>query len=206
MNPDASSLHCPNCGAAADPDAGRCPYCRARLATVSCPSCFTLGFAGAAFCHKCGARRTRSAGDEVPLPCPGCKKQLERRAGRPDRRSWSAPRATACGWMPRCSSSCVPSRTPRRRYSTIHATRWQARRCAGPLPPVRPLRANDEPGELREDFRDGHRRLPRPRRVSRRRRAARNRVVHSPGRPRARPHATAGGDPRRPSSDCATAN
>ena len=77
MNPDASSLHCPNCGAAADPDAGRCPYCRARLATVSCPSCFTLGFAGAAFCHKCGARRTRSASADVPKPCPSCKKQLE---------------------------------------------------------------------------------------------------------------------------------
>ncbi|MET0213875.1 MAG: zinc ribbon domain-containing protein, partial [Vicinamibacterales bacterium] len=77
MTRDASGLHCPNCGAAADPDAGRCPYCRARLATISCPSCFTLGFAGAAFCHTCGARRTRSAGETVAKPCPSCKKQLD---------------------------------------------------------------------------------------------------------------------------------
>jgi len=77
MTRDASGLHCPNCGAAADPDAGRCPYCRARLATISCPSCFTLGFAGAAFCHTCGARRTRNAGETVAKPCPSCKKQLD---------------------------------------------------------------------------------------------------------------------------------
>src|SRR5687767_15793172 len=44
MAGDASSLHCPNCGAAVDPDARRCPYCTARLATVSCPSCFSVMF------------------------------------------------------------------------------------------------------------------------------------------------------------------
>src|SRR6188768_2193924 len=77
MTIDAGGLHCPNCGAAADPDAGRCPYCRARLATISCPSCFTLGFAGAAFCHQCGARRVRAAGGGPPKPCPSCKKELQ---------------------------------------------------------------------------------------------------------------------------------
>ena len=77
MTIDAGGLHCPNCGAAADPDAGRCPYCRARLATISCPSCFTLGFAGAAFCHKCGTRRARAAGGGPPKPCPACKKALQ---------------------------------------------------------------------------------------------------------------------------------
>src|SRR6187397_2244818 len=77
MTIDAGGLHCPNCGAAADPDAGRCPYCRARLATISCPSCFTLGFAGAAFCHKCGTRRVRAVGGGPPKPCPSCKKELQ---------------------------------------------------------------------------------------------------------------------------------
>jgi Zn-finger nucleic acid-binding protein len=77
MTIDAGGLHCPNCGAAADPEAGRCPYCRARLATISCPACFTLGFVGAAFCHKCGTRRTRNASAAAPKPCPACRKELQ---------------------------------------------------------------------------------------------------------------------------------
>lgn len=76
MTIDAGGLHCPNCGAAADPEAGRCLYCRGRLAAISCPTCFTLGFAGAAFCHKCGTRRTRASGGGPPKPCPSCKKEL----------------------------------------------------------------------------------------------------------------------------------
>jgi len=78
MSPDASGLHCPNCGAAADPDAGRCRYCHARLATVSCPSCFALGFDGAAYCHKCGAARVRRPKDDAGATCPACQRQLER--------------------------------------------------------------------------------------------------------------------------------
>ena len=69
---DARSLHCPNCGAAADPAAGRCPYCEARLATVSCPHCFALLFDGAAFCPHCGARRTRAESETTTAQCPGC--------------------------------------------------------------------------------------------------------------------------------------
>ncbi len=78
MTPDASGLHCPNCGAAAEPDARRCPYCRARLATVSCPSCFALGFEGAAFCHKCGAARVRRREDDESARCPSCRGGLQR--------------------------------------------------------------------------------------------------------------------------------
>src|SRR5688572_31819460 len=74
MAADASSLHCPNCGAAVDPDARRCPYCTARLATVSCPSCFAPMFDGAAFCGRCGTERSRTVDeDAAPLTCPGCK-------------------------------------------------------------------------------------------------------------------------------------
>lgn len=73
---DAQSLHCPNCGAAADPDAGRCPYCRARLATVSCPSCFARIFDGAAFCPACGTRRARAEADPSLAPCPSCQRPL----------------------------------------------------------------------------------------------------------------------------------
>jgi Zn-finger nucleic acid-binding protein len=74
---DASSLHCPNCGAAADPDARRCPYCKARLATVSCPSCFALIFDGARFCPKCGARRARAEKESGSARCPACRGDLQ---------------------------------------------------------------------------------------------------------------------------------
>ena len=77
--PDAGGLHCPNCGAAADPAARRCPYCRARLATVSCPSCFALLFEGAAFCSKCGAARARSEDHTAAAArCPACRSELQR--------------------------------------------------------------------------------------------------------------------------------
>jgi Zn-finger nucleic acid-binding protein len=74
---DASALHCPNCGAAAAPDARRCSYCRARLATISCPSCFALMFEGAAFCQTCGARRARVEASAVSGRCPGCRSTLQ---------------------------------------------------------------------------------------------------------------------------------
>jgi Zn-finger nucleic acid-binding protein/RNA polymerase subunit RPABC4/transcription elongation factor Spt4 len=79
MARDAGSLHCPNCGAAVSGDGGRCPYCQAKLATVSCPSCFALMFEGARYCQKCGAERTRSeAEDAAPIACPGCRGEMRR--------------------------------------------------------------------------------------------------------------------------------
>jgi Zn-finger nucleic acid-binding protein len=78
MSADAGGLRCPNCGAAADPDAGRCAYCQARLATMSCPACFALMFQGAAFCPACGAARARAETEETALRCPGCRGDLER--------------------------------------------------------------------------------------------------------------------------------
>lgn len=73
MPADAASLHCPNCGAPAEPDAGRCRYCKARLATISCPSCFALMFEGTTFCPRCGGRRNRTAAEPVATQCPGCR-------------------------------------------------------------------------------------------------------------------------------------
>jgi Zn-finger nucleic acid-binding protein len=78
MTPDAGSLRCPGCGATVDPEAGRCRYCRARLATVSCPSCFALIFPGAAFCPKCGAARARAPEQAGAAVCPGCRNELHR--------------------------------------------------------------------------------------------------------------------------------
>jgi Zn-finger nucleic acid-binding protein len=67
------------CGAAAATDAARCEHCGARLATVSCPSCFGLVFVGQNFCPHCGAKAERQPAAEAgkPLPCPSCKTNLE---------------------------------------------------------------------------------------------------------------------------------
>lgn len=78
MTPDAGSLHCPNCGAAVGGESGRCPYCQARLATVSCPSCFALMFEGARYCQICGAARARAEDDDTDVACPGCRQTLQR--------------------------------------------------------------------------------------------------------------------------------
>jgi Zn-finger nucleic acid-binding protein len=78
MSPEARTLRCPHCGAAADPDARRCPYCRARLAMTSCPSCFGKVFSGTRFCPACGTAVAR--GEAVPerATCPACKATMER--------------------------------------------------------------------------------------------------------------------------------
>ena len=76
--PDASSLHCPNCGAAVDPEVRRCPYCQARLATVSCPSCFALMFDSAAYCATCGSRRERYDQPSETANCAGCGSTMRR--------------------------------------------------------------------------------------------------------------------------------
>jgi Zn-finger nucleic acid-binding protein len=61
-----------------DPDARRCPFCRARLATVSCPGCFALIFEESAFCPKCGVRRARTEAEPTASQCPACQKGLQR--------------------------------------------------------------------------------------------------------------------------------
>jgi Zn-finger nucleic acid-binding protein len=69
---DARSLHCPNCGAAAEPQATRCGYCKARLATISCPHCFALMFEGSAFCPHCGTPAARVETEDSDVRCPAC--------------------------------------------------------------------------------------------------------------------------------------
>ena len=69
------ALHCPGCGAPAEPDATRCEFCRARLASVACPSCLAAIFAGSRFCPHCGALAARDTDDAAATgrPCPGCR-------------------------------------------------------------------------------------------------------------------------------------
>lgn len=73
---DARSLHCPNCGAAADPQATRCSYCQARLAAISCPNCFAPMFAGTAFCPTCGTPAARVESEPADLRCSACRGAL----------------------------------------------------------------------------------------------------------------------------------
>lgn len=73
MGSDARALHCPNCGGPAGPGDAACRYCRAALATVSCPTCFALMFEGAVYCPACGTRRSRTAGSDRHAPCPSCQ-------------------------------------------------------------------------------------------------------------------------------------
>lgn len=73
----ADTLRCPGCGAPAATDATRCEYCRSRLATVSCPSCFGLLFDGAGFCQHCGTARSRVDGiSDQRIPCPACRGEM----------------------------------------------------------------------------------------------------------------------------------
>ena len=62
------------CGASAAPDAISCGFCRARLATLSCPACYGLLFVGSRHCSHCGARAEQpTRRSDAPRPCPrGC--------------------------------------------------------------------------------------------------------------------------------------
>lgn len=72
------ALNCPNCGAAVSSDSAQCRFCRSRLKTVGCPSCFGLMFQGAKFCPHCGvkavAAEIKGAADFGR--CPRCGTKL----------------------------------------------------------------------------------------------------------------------------------
>src|SRR5436190_7108853 len=76
----ADSLHCPNCGAGIASDSSLCEFCKTRLKTMACPSCFGLMFIGNKFCDHCGAiavpanlEASGGLGD-----CPRCNLPLRR--------------------------------------------------------------------------------------------------------------------------------
>jgi Zn-finger nucleic acid-binding protein len=71
----AAALTCPMCGAAAEPESTQCGFCRARLATIACPSCFGLVFIGSKHCSHCGSRV------QAPAPRPDRERQCPRRCG-----------------------------------------------------------------------------------------------------------------------------
>lgn len=67
------------CGAPAATEATHCQYCDARLASIACPSCFGMMFAGSKHCPHCGASaaRTQRSDAVTPRHCPRCRVHLE---------------------------------------------------------------------------------------------------------------------------------
>src|SRR5512136_339442 len=72
-----ASLHCPDCGAQAQPENTSCSYCKAPLATVACPKCFGKLFVGMSHCPWCGtASKREPLPKQKSLSCPRCQKPL----------------------------------------------------------------------------------------------------------------------------------
>ncbi len=75
---NAGTLHCHSCGAAVASTENACAHCGARLATLSCPSCFQLMFRDARYCPSCGSPATRWEPEPTDQLCPGCRSPLLR--------------------------------------------------------------------------------------------------------------------------------
>ncbi|MEA2708851.1 MAG: hypothetical protein QOF78_1452 [Phycisphaerales bacterium] len=75
----AKTLNCPTCGAAVTGEEASCRYCGARLATVACPGCFGMMFAGSKHCPHCGGAASRGPSDDgTGKICPACSVPLAR--------------------------------------------------------------------------------------------------------------------------------
>ena len=74
---EAHTLNCLMCGAPTSTDLPNCAHCGARLAKVSCPSCFAMIFEGSKFCPHCGSRADRAGVTAGQLlECPKCNKAM----------------------------------------------------------------------------------------------------------------------------------
>lgn len=73
------ALNCPNCGAGVASDSTRCEFCKTRLKTMACPTCFGLMFVGGKFCDHCGAiaAPVEISLDDDAGDCPRCREPLE---------------------------------------------------------------------------------------------------------------------------------
>ncbi|CAN5478330.1 hypothetical protein BH10ACI2_BH10ACI2_20800 [soil metagenome] len=72
------ALNCPNCGAGVVSDSTECEFCKTRLKTMACPSCFGLMFIGTEFCGHCSKKMVIAAASEADLGnCPRCKLRLD---------------------------------------------------------------------------------------------------------------------------------
>lgn len=76
---EIEALNCPNCGAGVANDSTECEFCKTRLRTMACPTCFQQIFVGSQFCDHCGAKAVQvTATDADNLgDCPRCSQRLE---------------------------------------------------------------------------------------------------------------------------------
>ncbi|MEJ7623248.1 MAG: zf-TFIIB domain-containing protein [Pyrinomonadaceae bacterium] len=73
------ALNCPNCGAGVQSDRTQCQFCKTRLKTIGCPTCFGLMFSGTKFCGHCGAiAGPVTTKETVCGNCPRCRRRMER--------------------------------------------------------------------------------------------------------------------------------
>ena len=86
------------CGASAASGETTCAFCRARLATMACPSCYGLLFVGSRHCSHCGARA------EAPTRRDGAVRHCPRGCGALDPVSLGGVPFDAC---PGCSGSWI---------------------------------------------------------------------------------------------------
>jgi Zn-finger nucleic acid-binding protein len=72
------ALNCPNCGAGVSSDSTQCEFCRTRLKTMACPSCFGLMFLGSQYCGHCGAKAVvPNTHNGAAGECPRCRQPLD---------------------------------------------------------------------------------------------------------------------------------
>jgi len=74
------ALNCPNCGGGVSSDSPQCEFCKTRLKTMACPSCFGLMFVGAKFCGHCGEEMIAAVTEDEhgQGTCPRCTTRLAR--------------------------------------------------------------------------------------------------------------------------------
>ena len=133
------ALNCPNCGAGVASNSTQCEFCKTRLKTVACPSCFGLMFVGSQFCGHCGAKAVptdaaeRNVGD-----CPRCRRPLNP-LSIGDTAFRHAPAQRAGAYVFEKPLQSVATNDPSDKRGTIQS-RSNANRCTplhhGPIAPV----------------------------------------------------------------------
>lgn len=73
---NATTLQCHSCGAAVSGSDPACAHCGARLATVSCPSCFNMMYRDARFCPACGSPAAQWESGPADQACPTCQQPM----------------------------------------------------------------------------------------------------------------------------------
>ena len=189
MAGDASSLHCPNCGAAVDPGRQAAVLHRAS-GDRELSLLLSVMFEGAAFCSSCGAGRARDLDPGAAPALSRCKGTMPRSGAATP--SFSSVRSvTGSGSMRRPSNGCARARGAGGGAAPVldpdaKAAAVRYRKCAR-CPQLMNRR------QLRPSVRGDCRRLPRPWHLSRRRRASPDRQVHPFRRPGASTPASSGG-------------